>query len=104
MRLILHAIAPAEPPAVAAPGLRGQSLVVVRQADVSAYATLLEAPADPFGRADLLDHHEIIVGLAEHVASILPARFPTWLANEEALRAELLRRQAEFLEALERVR
>jgi hypothetical protein len=79
-------------------------LVVIRQADLAAYATSFEAPAEPFGRAELLDHHAIIVGIAGQAASILPARFPTWLADGETLRRELLRRQAEFVEALERVR
>jgi hypothetical protein len=69
---------------------------------MSAYATRFDAPTDTFGRADLLAHHDIISGLAAHM-DVLPARFPTWLADEDALRSELERRRADLVEALERV-
>jgi hypothetical protein len=103
MRLLLHAVATAEAAAVPPTGLRGQPLRVVRQADIFAYASCFDAPAEHFDRADLLAHHAIISGLAAHT-DVLPARFPTWLADEEAMRGELGRRQSDLVEALERVR
>jgi gas vesicle protein GvpL/GvpF len=103
MRLLLHAIATSEAAAVPSAGVRGQPLIVVRHGELSAYASCFDAPAKPFGRADLLDHHDIISGLAAHLDTLLPARFPTWFADEQALRAELDRRQSDLLGALERV-
>jgi hypothetical protein len=76
---------------------------VVREADLFAYASCLDAPAEHFGRADLLAHHAIISGLAAQT-DVLPARFPTWLADEESMRGELGRRRTDLVEALERVR
>ncbi len=84
-------------------GLRGQPLIVVRHADLAAYASSFGAPAENFGRADLIAHHEIISRLAAEM-DVLPARFPTWLADEEALRRELDRRRGDLGEALARVR
>src|SRR5882672_6308802 len=102
MRLLLHAVASSEA-AVCPTGLRAQPLIVVRHAEMSAYASRFDAPPDNFGRADLLAHHEIISALAAQV-DVLPARFPTWLAHAEALRHELEYRQVDLANALERVR
>jgi hypothetical protein len=70
---------------------------------MSAYASRFDTPPDHFGRADLLAHHDIISALAAQM-DVLPARFPTWLADEEALRHELEYRQVDLGNALERVR
>jgi len=104
MPVLLHAIATSEAAAVPPTGLRGQPLVVVGHADVSAYATCFDVPAEDFGRADLLEHHDIVSALSKQVDSLLPARFVTWIADRAALRAELERRHAELVAALERVR
>src|SRR5438445_9505116 len=103
MRLLLHAVATADGAEPSRMGLRGQPLVVVRHAELSAYASRFDLPAENFGRADLLAHHDIISRLAAQV-DVLPARFPTWLADEAAVRAELDRRRVDLVEALERVR
>jgi hypothetical protein len=103
MRLLLHAVATTEPAALSPIGLRDQPLIVVRHAEMSAYASRFEAPVEHFGRADLLAHHAIVSGLSAQI-DVLPARFPTWLADEDALRAELERRQMDFGAALDRVR
>ncbi len=103
MRLLLHAVATADGAEPSHLGLRGQPLIVVRHAELSAYASRFDAPAENFGRADLLTHHDIISCLAAQV-DVLPARFPTWLADEEAMHAELDRRRDDLVGALERVR
>ena len=103
MRLLLHAVATADGAEPSRLGLRGQPLIVVRHAELSAYASRFDAPAENFGRADLLTHHDIISCLAAQV-DVLPARFPTWLADEKAMRRELDRRRGDLVEALERVR
>jgi hypothetical protein len=69
---------------------------------MSAYASRFDAPAENFGRADLLAHHDIISGLAAQM-DVLPARFPTWLADEETVRSDLDRRRGDLVAALERV-
>jgi hypothetical protein len=104
MKLLLHAIASSEASAATTRGLRDHPLAIVRHAELCAYATWFDPPSEPFGRADLLEHHAIISRLDRIVESVLPARFPTWFADEEALTAELGRRQTDLLEALERVR
>ena len=103
MRLLLHAVTTSEAAPVSETGLRGQSLIVVRHAEMAAYASRIDTPVENFGRADLLAHHAIVSGLSAQV-DVLPARFPTWLADEQALRGQLDRRQADFGVALERVR
>src|SRR5712691_3400833 len=103
MRLLLHAVTAADGAEASPMGLRGQPLIVVRHAELSAYASRFDAPAENFGRADLLTHHDIISCLAAQV-DVLPARFPTWLADEDAVRRELDRRRDDLIRALERVR
>jgi hypothetical protein len=103
MRLLLHAVTTADGPEPSRLGLRGQPLIVVRHAELAAYASRFDAPAENFGRADLLTHHDIISCLAAQV-DVLPARFPTWLADEDAVRRELDRRRDDLVGALKRVR
>jgi len=104
-RLLLHAIATADEARVdVRRGLRGQPLRVVRCAELSAFASLLDEPAQPFGRADLLEHHAIVSQLAAQLDAVLPARFPTWFADDRALQAQLELRHGDLGEALLRVR
>src|SRR5260370_16300885 len=95
MRLLLHAVTTTEPAALPPVGLRGQPLIVVRHAEMSAYASCFDAPVEHFGRADLLAHHAIVSGLSAQI-DVLPARFPTWLADEDPLRAQPERRPDDF--------
>jgi hypothetical protein len=103
MRLLLHAVTTIEPAALPPIGLRGQPLIVVRHAEMSAYASRFDVPVEHFGRADLLAHHDIVSGLSAQI-DVLPARFPTWLPDEDAVHIELDRRRSEFDAALDRVR
>jgi hypothetical protein len=102
MRLLLHAVTTSKAAAICPTGLRAQPLIVVRHAEMSACASRFDAPPERFGRADLLAHHDIISNLAAQM-DVLPARFPTWLADEEAIRRELECRRDDLVEALERV-
>ena len=104
MRLLLYAITSPEPVAGARGGLRGHGLIRVDAAGLTAWGTELDGPGEPWGRADLLEHHAIVTHLHEHVAATLPSRFPTWSADEHALRAELEQGQTALHKALERVR
>jgi hypothetical protein len=105
MRLLLHAVTSGEVlPGDTPGGLRGQTLVGMLQGEVTGWATWL-ADADPkFGRSDLLEQHAIISRLYGQVDACLPARFPTWYADEAALRAELCRKQADLRAGLAAVR
>jgi hypothetical protein len=57
-----------------------------------------------FERLDLIHHHEIVSQIHARADACLPARFPTCLADEAALRREIERRAAALSAALERVR
>jgi hypothetical protein len=105
MSLLLHAITPADaaedmPPA----GLRGQPLVRLEQEALAAWATRFVDPPAQLSRADLLAHHDLIVLLHERLDSVIPARFPTWLAEGEAPRALLSSKRGDLLSVLDRVR
>jgi hypothetical protein len=52
----------------------------------------------------MLAHHEVVARLHEAHDACLPARFPTRLADSDALRQLLLKREKPLLAALERVR
>jgi hypothetical protein len=99
MRLLLHAITSPETAADAHTGLRGQALVRVDDSGLVAWATVLDDTGGPFSRRDLLEHHEIVSRLHAQVEACLPARFPTWLADNT-----VGERRDELLSALERVR
>jgi hypothetical protein len=104
MKLLVHALTTAEVLAEIPSGLRAQVLVRIDEDWVTAWATQFAQVSAEFGRADLLEHHQIVSRLHAQLEGCLPARFPTWVADEEALRADLRRRQAELSRALERVR
>jgi hypothetical protein len=99
--LLLHAILPTDAAARPDTGLRGWPLREVRLDGLAAWATeCLEQPFSP-GRDDLLAQHALL----EHaLGRCLPVRFPTWLADEDAVRDMLQQRSRPLLAALERVR
>jgi hypothetical protein len=98
VRLLLRALTTAEAPREAPPGLVG-----VHEAGIIAWATGVAEPAPRFGRDDLLEQHQLISRLHAQFEACLPARFPSWFADEHALRAEIRGRQAEFRTALDAV-
>jgi hypothetical protein len=104
--LLLHAITPAPAEgALSVPterGLRGQALRVFRTGDLAGWATVWDATDTQVGRADLFDHHRIVQVVWE-MCPCLPARFPTWVANEDAMDKLLEGRRSEIHAALERV-
>jgi gas vesicle protein GvpL/GvpF len=103
VRLLLHAITPAEAIEIARGGLRGHGLGRVDAAGLTAWVTALDGVDEPWGRADLLEHHAIVSHLHDRAEATLPSRFPTW-SDDEGLRAQLETRQAELQAALDRVR
>jgi hypothetical protein len=97
---LLHAITTSPESPVEGEGLRGEPLVSSVVDDVSVWSTVLPEAVSPFTREDLLAHHRLVCAIFERVEACLPARFPTFLANEELLLDQLPRLQAQ----LERVR
>jgi len=100
--LLLHAITAAEAPGPpeARGGLRGYPLRRVEHGGLAAWATVWEPTARPLDRADLLASHTLLLELGDCV----PARLPTWLADEAALEARLAERAAELAATLDRLR
>src|SRR5262249_38252192 len=107
MSLLLHAIttlkADVPIPVVDAGGLRGEPLVTVEVRGLVAWATRLEADA-PFTREDVLNHHRVVSQVFEGVEACLPARFPTLVEGEDALRAQVDARADALARQLESVR
>ena len=103
--LLLHAIGPAEAPASGLPTARVRPdwpVQALGACGLVAWASVVDEP-QPLGRDDLLAHHR----LAEQALAAglcLPVRFPTWLADEDAVRELLKRRREALVTALERVR
>jgi Gas vesicle synthesis protein GvpL/GvpF len=104
VKLLLHALSTDEVPSETPGGLRGQALARVEAAGLVGWATRCREPDPKFGRADLLEHHQIISRLHEQVDACLPARFPTWYVDEAALRGEIVARRGELEAALDAVR
>lgn len=104
MRLLLHAITTAEQPATVPNGLRGGPLVRVDEAGLAGWSTQFAEVNPRFGRTDLTENHDLISALHQQVGACLPVRFPTWSGDEDALRADLRRRQAALTTALHAVR
>src|SRR5438105_4963615 len=102
--LLLHAVATFDCGPTARPGVRGEQLAPIEGPGFVAWATCMPAGAAPLGKADLLDHHAIVTELAAQAGGVLPARFPTWVDDESALRGQLDRRRGSLIEALARVR
>jgi len=99
--LLLHAITAAEAPgpAGATSGLRGYPLRRIEHGGLAAWATLWEPAAPPLDRCDLLASHRLLLALEDCV----PARLPTWVADEAALATQLAERAAELSTALARL-
>ena len=104
--LLVHAIGPAEEAqAGALPAARVRPdwpVQAVGACGLVAWASLADDPA-PLGRDALVAHHR----LAEQALAAglcLPVRFPTWVADEQALRELLARLRDALLAALEHVR
>jgi hypothetical protein len=96
MSLLLHAILPAD-------ALTAELTTVATELLVGVATACDDAPRT-LGRADMLAHHALVARLHEANDACLPVRFPTHLADAEALRQLLLTREAALLAALERVR
>jgi Gas vesicle synthesis protein GvpL/GvpF len=99
--LLLHAIGwtTSEAQALSAVGgLRGQALEAVQVSDLRAWATRWTAARD-LTREDILAAHALVSGLGD----VAPVRLPTWLEDEDALRAAVSSHRAQLAEALQRV-
>jgi hypothetical protein len=94
MSLLLHAIL--------AHDVRAPELTVVATERLVGVASAWDD--EPLGRGDMLAHHEVVARLHDTHEACLPARFPTRLADADALRQLLLKREQPLLGALERVR
>ena len=104
MSLLLHAIAPIEPAAPSPAGLRGQAVIAVDEQGLTAWTTDFHEAPGQLTRDDLLAHHGLITQLHESLASVVPARFPTWVADADALRRLIGSRRGELSSALDTVR
>lgn len=89
MSLLLHAITTAPEAPITIAGLRGEPLVNSAVGDAIVWWTSLHEDRPPFTREDLLANHHIVSSIFAQVAACLPARFPTFVASEEALVAQL---------------
>jgi hypothetical protein len=98
MSLLLRAIVAASDAADAAAG----ELHAVSGRQVAALASAWADPGRAAGEAELLDHHRIVQMIFERV-SCLPARFGSVFADEAALRAQLLTRDAHLASQLARL-
>jgi hypothetical protein len=67
-------------------------------------ATALGHDLEAFTRADLLAHHRLVTELFESVDACLPVRFPTRVADADALQAQLVAQEATLIRQLEQVR
>ena len=104
MNLLLHAITHSEPTPAQPAGLRGQRVLRVAEVDLAGWATEFGEKPDALTRADLLSHHELVTLLHEQLDGAVPARFPTWLADGEALRRVMADRHTQLAASLARVR
>jgi hypothetical protein len=102
--LLLHAITPIEPAAPSLAGLRGQPVIAVDEQGLTAWTTDFDEAPGQLTRDDLLAHHGLISQLHESLASVVPARFPTWVADAHALRRLIGSRRGELSSALDTVR
>jgi hypothetical protein len=97
MSLLLHAIVPADgarAPEGATSVLAGRLVAIASDHD----------GGRTLGRPEMLAHHELVAELHADHDACLPARFPTLLADGDALKDVLERRETELRAALERVR
>ncbi len=104
MPLLLQAITTPPDAADLLDGLRGGRLISVMHADLVGWATELPHDDAAFNREDLLEHHRLISNIDRRVAACLPARFPTWFRDTEALSARLRSQKDQLLAQLDQVR
>jgi len=102
--LLLHAITLAADASDAAvtKGLRGAGLRRVEVDGLLAWTTPVTQTS--FTREDVLDHHSVVSEVFEGVEACLPARFPTLVEDETALREQLEPRKEMLAQQLEAVR
>jgi hypothetical protein len=96
--LLLHAITT---PPTAEPD---PPLVRVEAGGLMAWATQLGSSHGAFDREDALRHHMIVMRVCSGVEACLPARFPTVVADEQALRSQLAAQCQQLTRRLELVR
>jgi hypothetical protein len=95
-------------PEITAPhtGVRGTAIQTIRIQDLQCFASQFD-PQDLVGKAPIqeaaLDFNRVLQELLQQIA-IIPFRFPTILTDETALSQFLTEHQAEYSEALHRLR
>jgi hypothetical protein len=104
--LLLHAITKlkADAPVGEVVGVRGERLVTIEVRGLAAWVTWLKVDSTPFTREDMWDHHRVVSQVFEGVEACLPARFPTLVEGEGALRAQVDERAEALARQLELVR
>jgi len=99
----VYAVLPADAEIPPVEGLAGRPVEARRADGLTAAVSVLAEP--PEGSADAIVRHGAVVdALADANSALLPARFGTGFASEEALAAELARRADELCASLEAVR
>lgn len=71
---------------------------------LTAWATRVDSTAENFTREAMLAHHKLVGEVFDYVEACLPARFPSVAEDEDVLRQQLERQQAQLTERLEAVR
>jgi hypothetical protein len=104
VNLLLHAITRGEATRAPPAGVRGQRVLRVAEVDLAAWATQFRERPDGLTRADLLSHHEVVTLLHDQLDAAVPARFPTWVADGEALRRVMAGKHTQLSASLTRVR
>lgn len=99
--LVAHAITAAPPVAVAAPGLRAETLRLAEAAGVVLWSTALD-DAVRLDRDDALEHHRLVERICA-VQPCLPVRFGTAFPTEDAALASLKPRAGALRDRLERL-
>jgi hypothetical protein len=101
--LYVYAVAELAEAAALGEGLTGEPLEVVRGGSVSAVVGRMTQPPEA-DAATLRAHDDVVRRLAGRCGALLPARFGSLAADEDALRAALADRAAEYAASLEHVR
>lgn len=72
--------------------------------NLTVWFTRVKVHGDGFRREDVLAHHRLVADVFERVEACLPARFPTLVDDEAALRQHVEKQQTELTEQLQAVR